>query len=272
MTRRARKKVEGIIYAKLDTKLISHPKMLAACAEDPLALDLYVRALLWSKQNETDGRIPFPALGILGFSGDVPVDTANVLVDVGLFRAFDDGFGINDYDLYQQTKRDRDQLSKDRRRAANTRWKRDRGTKHRAMQVHSKVQSKLPAETETETETELNPKNHRRASSTWPTIWSAYTARHPATKPTEKRRRLLAAREREGYDEQTLLAAIEGNHADPWCSGDNPGGKTYHSFELIFRDAAHVEQYAAIAQNGNGRESRLDRALRRAAEREGATA
>lgn len=261
------------MYARVDVQLLGHPKMLRACAEDPGCFELYVRGLLWSKQVETDGVIPFGALQMLGFSGDA-IETAHVLMQVHLWDALDEGFAVHDYDRYQITKRERETLSTKRRRAARARWnavtKRDPTPMHAAQQRAMQVHSKSHANTDTDTDTELKPKNRSRASSTWPTIWSAYTELHPTTKPTEKRRRLLAAREREGYDQAMLLAAIAGNHADPWCSGDNPGGKTYHSFELIFRDAAHVEQYAAIAQNGNGGESRLDRALRRAAEREGA--
>lgn len=108
-------------------------------------------------------------------------------------------------------------------------------------------------------------------SSTWQTIWTAYTAHHPTTKPTDKRRRLLTARQREGYDQDTLLAAIEGNHLDPWCNGENPGGRPYHAFELIFRDAEHVEKYAAIAhQARNGHtpsREEMDALLVRAAEK-----
>jgi hypothetical protein len=263
MTRRARKKVD-VIYAKVDVKLLGHPKMIRACSEDSGAFELYVRGLLWSKQNETDGVIPFGALQMMGYSGSA-IDTANVLVAERLWHAFPDGYGVNDYDRYQRTRTEVQARSKAGRKGAVARWERDSGSKRSASDSHAKRNAKSMPDTDTDTDTVKGP--HRRASSTWPTIWSAYTARHPTTKPTEKRRRLLAAREREGYDEQTLLAAIEGNHADPWCAGDNPGGKTYHSFELIFRDAAHVEQYAAVAQNGNGGESRLDRAHRIAVEK-----
>jgi hypothetical protein len=97
----------------------------------------------------------------------------------------------------------------------------------------------------------LNPLVDQGRSTTWPTIWTAFTSYHPTSKPTAKRKRRLAARVKEGFTDEILLAAIHGNHADPWCNGENADGKEYHAFELIFRDAEHVERYAALSTNGH---------------------
>lgn len=102
-------------------------------------------------------------------------------------------------------------------------------------------------------------------------VWGNYQHRHPTARLTTARRELIKRRLRD-YDVDTLKAAIEGNHLDPFCNGENDRGQTYHGLELILRDAEHVERYAAIAhqsRNGHGPtgESRLDRAHRIAVEK-----
>lgn len=47
------------------------------------------------------------------------------------------------------------------------------------------------------------------------------------------------------YDEETLLLAIEGNAASAWHAGENDRGRAYDDLELILRDEAHVERFAA---------------------------
>jgi hypothetical protein len=95
--------------------------------------------------------------------------------------------------------------------------------------------------------------------SIWPgddgEVWRAFSEFHPTAVPTDRRRALLRQRRREGIGQDTLVAAVRGNHADPWCNGENPNRATYHAFELIFRDAGQVEKYAAVAAEAvNGRQ------------------
>lgn len=47
------------------------------------------------------------------------------------------------------------------------------------------------------------------------------------------------------YDEETLLLAIEGNAASAWHAGENDRGRAFDDLELILRDEAHVERFAA---------------------------
>jgi hypothetical protein len=105
------------------------------------------------------------------------------------------------------------------------------------------------------------------------TVWSAYLQHHPKAVLTAKRRKLIADRLRD-YEPERLVAAIAGNHLDPHCNGDNDRNQTYHGIGLILRDAEHIERYEAIANadtnGGLGGESRLARARRVSAEREGA--
>jgi hypothetical protein len=81
------------------------------------------------------------------------------------------------------------------------------------------------------------------------TVWAAYQDRHPQSVLSSERRNLLDRR-LDDYPAETLVAAIAGNHLDPHCNGENPSGKQYHDFELILRDADHIERYAGIATHG----------------------
>jgi hypothetical protein len=47
------------------------------------------------------------------------------------------------------------------------------------------------------------------------------------------------------YDEETLLLAIEGCAASAWHAGENDRGRAFDDLELILRDEAHVERFAA---------------------------
>lgn len=81
------------------------------------------------------------------------------------------------------------------------------------------------------------------------TVWAAYQDRHPQSVLSPERRSLLDRR-LDDFTVEQLTAAIVGNHLDPYCNGENPSGKQYHDFELILRDADHIERYANLAANG----------------------
>lgn len=59
------------------------------------------------------------------------------------------------------------------------------------------------------------------------------------------------------YDEESLLLAIEGCAASAWHAGQNDRGRAFDDLELILRDEAHIERFAADGE-----------ALRERAERE----
>lgn len=70
--------------------------------------------------------------------------------------------------------------------------------------------------------------------------------RRSACRLTDKRRRLIKARLRDGYDVQTMLDAIDGIQKSPFHMGDNDRNQRYTGFEFIFRDGGHVEKFAAM--------------------------
>ena len=69
------------------------------------------------------------------------------------------------------------------------------------------------------------------------------------------------------YDEETLCLAIEGCAASPWHRGENDREREFADIELILRDEAHVERFAADGERLRARlEQRLKREAMRAAE------
>jgi hypothetical protein len=59
------------------------------------------------------------------------------------------------------------------------------------------------------------------------------------------------------YDEETLLLAIEGCSASSWHAGQNDRQQEYTDLELILRDEAHVERFAADGERLRERAQRL---------------
>jgi hypothetical protein len=114
-----------VTYIHLDTALFTNPKILAVGKD---ARDLYIGALMWSRENLTDGVIPRSVLHLLDPTikdAATARRLATKLVDKGLMEGLRGSNGhltIRDYGDYQQTKaeveRAREQ-AKDRQR----RWR-----------------------------------------------------------------------------------------------------------------------------------------------------
>lgn len=96
------------------------------------------------------------------------------------------------------------------------------------------------------------------------TVWEAYQRHHPRSVLTDKRRRLIRDRLAEGYTPERLVAAIDGNHLDPFSNGANDRKQAYHDLELILRDAARIERFEEIALAANGRRSGSEKQLENA--------
>lgn len=65
------------------------------------------------------------------------------------------------------------------------------------------------------------------------------------------------------YDEETLLLAIDGCASSAWHAGENPHARAYDDIELILRDEAHIERFAA---DGEALRERAEREIERAAQ------
>lgn len=95
-------------------------------------------------------------------------------------------------------------------------------------------------------------------------VWSAYQAHHPQSALTDKRRKLIRARLKEGRTPADLVAAIEGCHASDFHRGANDRHRRFDTIELILRDAGKVEDFmqmwmapAPKPETGIGRAMRI---------------
>ena len=74
------------------------------------------------------------------------------------------------------------------------------------------------------------------------------TLDHPKAVLDKKRRARIAARLSEGFSADDLVKAIHGVTQSPWHLGQDPANSTrYDGIETIFRDAAQVEKFIALA-------------------------
>lgn len=77
-----------------------------------------------------------------------------------------------------------------------------------------------------------------------------YLEYHSKAKPGTKEEGLIRNRLKDGYTVNDLCQAIDGNHRDAYCCGENSGGKQFHTLELIFRDSSHVAKYMEVPAAG----------------------
>lgn len=90
-------------FAKIDVALREHPKILQA---GDAAAWLFVSAILWSKQHDTDGFVPEHAIGRLTGLRN-PSNAAVKCVDAGLLEIVEGGLRIHDYLDHQESSKDR---------------------------------------------------------------------------------------------------------------------------------------------------------------------
>ncbi len=84
---------------------------------------------------------------------------------------------------------------------------------------------------------------------------------HPRARFDAKRRRKVLNRLKDGYTVEEIKTAIDGNRRSGWHQRGNPGMVLYDDLELICRDAAHLERFIDLAQNGNGFSNQLQEAV-----------
>lgn len=107
-------------WVKLDEGFFLHPKALAAGRD---ARDLYLAALCWSSQQQTDGLVPAHTLPLIASLAGVPDadQAAYRLCEVRLWENDPAGWVIHDFLAHQQSKEEREtyrQRERDRKQAA----------------------------------------------------------------------------------------------------------------------------------------------------------
>lgn len=83
-------------WFKVDDNLATHMKVIQAGNE---AMGLWVRAGSWAAQQLTDGYVPNAIVTLLGGT-----ESADTLVNVGLWHLAQDGYEFNDWGVYQPTR------------------------------------------------------------------------------------------------------------------------------------------------------------------------
>ena len=110
-------------WINLATTFPRHPKALAA---GPAARHLFIVGLCWAGEYDTDGAIPGYVLNSLAIDAGIAADdvgqTADRLVEVGLWVRNADGWQVHDWGQWQSTSAEREERrSKNRERQANWR-------------------------------------------------------------------------------------------------------------------------------------------------------
>lgn len=87
--------------------------------------------------------------------------------------------------------------------------------------------------------------------------WQQVMAK-PQAKLDAKRRAAIAARLTDGYTPAELQRAVDGCRASAWHQGHNDRGRAFDDIALICRDAAHVEQFLALAAGQHAEQTALE--------------
>lgn len=87
-----------------------------------------------------------------------------------------------------------------------------------------------------------------------------YQTYHPRAKPSEKERKLIRARLKDGYSVADLCDAIDGNHLSKWHCGENDERREYHALDLIMRDGGKVASFIAFKEQPRAPDKRTSRA------------
>jgi hypothetical protein len=106
-------------WAAVDVGLLRDPKVAQLSAGDQLA---FISAILWTVEQQTDGRLPRVALRLLGSTAA----QLGRLVDAGLLDRLDDGWQLRAWDKWQKPRQlweaEHDDRVAKARLAACTRW------------------------------------------------------------------------------------------------------------------------------------------------------
>lgn len=123
-------------WINLATTFPRHPKALAA---GPAARHLFIVGLCWAGEYNTDGAIPGYVLNSLAIDAGIAADdvgqTADRLVEVGLWERNADGWQVHDWGQWQSTSAEREERrSKNRERQAA--WRARQQAKAANVQVN----------------------------------------------------------------------------------------------------------------------------------------
>jgi hypothetical protein len=245
-------------FVKVLVKMLTHPKALPLSNE---ALGVWLRGTLYAKAQGTNGYVPW--IAVRAFAGIEPDDPeTEELVAAGLWEITVGGWTIHDWGDHQIDSSYYAELGRhsaakrqdtDYAALAQKRWRPDANGCERPMRTGCE-ETKTETKTKTKTETYIVPipgvsppgtHSVTRADEAVRVFdaWKETTGRNERTVFTAPRKALLT-RWSKDYPWETLQAAARGVKWSPHHMGQNDRGTKYDSFELVFRDAKHIEMFS----------------------------
>jgi len=238
-------------YGLLDDGFAEHPKIVGL---SDAAFRAHVEVLCFCFRTLSDGRVP------VRVTERYRPTVVGELITAGLWeRNEQTHYCIHDYLDHNPSREEVLQRRSDAKKRKE-RWR---------ERVTERVTDTHPTPTPTPTpkptpKKEVPVPSEPRPAGAGPTdaVLAHYRSFHPRARPGDKERRLIQARLKDGWSAEDLCGAIDGNHRDPHCCGQNDRGTVYHDLGLIFRDSSHVQRYLDVPTNGHVPSERLQKAAR----------
>ena len=93
-------------WVRMDDKFYANPKVIQAWQRNGCSIGLYMMALTYAAQHETNGLVDQYLVKMLIPSDEVRAEVVSVLIDCGLWNAHDNDYMINDYFEYNLSKKE----------------------------------------------------------------------------------------------------------------------------------------------------------------------
>lgn len=244
-------------WVVLDDKFFQSPKAMTAGRD---AAWLWVAAIGYCNANLTDGFVTRGALPILAMDGMTQaLKLAQKCVEAGLFEAVEGGYRVHDFLDWN----DCAAVVKARRDANAKRVKKHASKRESNAAANASTNALAPPLATTPSSfsfskgeepptpasggLSLVPSGPRKPAPAsivfdhWRNVMDS-----PRSVLDAKRRRFIEQRLTE-FTTDDLCAAIDGCRADAFSMGENDRHQKFNGIEVIFRDAAHVEKFMALA-------------------------
>lgn len=243
------------LYAKMSCALPRDPRMIQA---GPMARLLYMQAVLYCRENLTDGEIDHRILGLVAMDIPDPVSEMDSLCEVGAMEECDLGwrFPMDVWTRWNPTRAEVEEM-----RSSEAERKRSyRDKKRTGSDVPEKSQRDNSSRDETRKQPEVEPEGERETKGEEVTTMSANADRGPDpvvavfdawttaagkrsnTLLSEDRRKLIRKQLRH-YPVSDLVDAVRGWRHIPHNRGENDSHTVYNDLELLLRDAKHIEKF-----------------------------
>lgn len=267
-------------WAKLDDRFHDNRKVRRAWLNYPPAVGLYVMALTYCAQHETDGRVDGEFVLVNMPAKRERERMTSALVDAGLWALSEDGWLVCNYLEFNPSRSDLDE----KRRKDADRKARGRNSPTRPTNVHAdstRTPNGLQAESawsplsvqpesarpdptrplspptpqgeEAVGAVNLRPAatDVRKVFDTWQESKAAQSG-HKQTAVLDEPRRKQIQRALRNHSLDDVLAAVQGWRKSPHHRGENDTATVYNDLELLLRNAGHIEKFRDLHNGKNG--------------------